>query len=65
MQKPCFGDIFDHFWPFLPDGNFFEKNLALRHTTIYGPCQVSEKTNEPIPRKLIDRQKVGRTDPIS
>ena len=25
-----------------------------------GPCQVSEKTNEPIQRKLTDRQKDGR-----
>ena len=26
-----------HFWPFLPDGDFFLKNSALSHTTIYGP----------------------------
>ena len=43
----------------------FPKNLALLHTTIYGPltpCKVSEKTNEPIPRKPTDRQTDGRTD---
>ena len=26
-----------HFWPFLPDGDFFPKKSALSHTTIYGP----------------------------
>ena len=41
-----------HFLPFLPNGDFFKKKLALSHTTIYGPltpCQVSEKANEPNP----------------
>ena len=57
-----------HFWPFLvifARWGFFPKNPALSHTTIYGPltpCYVSEKTNEPIPRKLTDRQKDGWTD---
>ena len=27
--------FFDHFWPFLPDGDFFKK-IQLLHTTIYG-----------------------------
>ena len=61
--KPCFGAIFDHFWSFLPDRVFFHKIWLCHTTTIYGllrPCQVSEKTNEPIPRKLTDRQKDGR-----
>ena len=56
----------DHFWPFLPDGNFFQKT-QLSHTTIYRPltlCQVSEKTNEPIPRKIMDRWKEGQTNRI-
>ena len=26
-----------HFWPFLPDGDFFPRNPAVSHTTIYGP----------------------------
>ena len=26
----------DHFWSFLPDEDFFQKNPALSHTTIYG-----------------------------
>ena len=67
-----------HFWPFLPDGDFYEK-IRLSHTTIDGPltpCYIwtpntpnikfSDKTNEPIPRKLTDRSKDewkdGRTD---
>ena len=37
VQKPCFGAIFDHFWSFLPDGDFSQKNLALSHAIIYGP----------------------------
>ena len=57
-----------HFWPFLvifARWGFFPKNPALSHTTIYGPltpCQVSEKTNEPILRKLTDRWKDGRME---
>ena len=44
---------------------FFQKKIRLCHTIIYGsltPCYVSEKTNEPIPRKLTDRRKDGRTE---
>ena len=57
-----------HFWPFLvifAQRGFFHKSLVLSHTTIYGPltpCWVSEKTNEPIQRKLMDRQKDRRKD---
>ena len=45
-------------------GSFCKKSMS--HTAIYGPktpCQVSEKTNEQIPRKLTVRRKDGRTDP--
>ena len=55
-----------HFWPFFPDKDFFQK-IQLSHTTIYGPltlCYVSEKTNEPIPIKLIGRWKEGQTNHI-
>ena len=51
-----------HFWPFLPDGDFFQK-IQLSHTTIYGLltlCWVSEKNNEPIPRKIMGRWKEGQ-----
>ena len=34
--KTMFWVIFDHFWSFLPDGDFFQK-IRLLHTTIYGP----------------------------
>ena len=53
-----------HFWPFLPHVDFFQI-IRLSQKTIYGPptpCWVSEKTNEPILKKLTDRQKDGRTD---
>ena len=52
-----------HFWPFLvifAQWGFFPRNPALSQITLYGlltPCQVSEKTNELILRKLTDRQK--------
>ena len=49
------GAIFDHFWSFLPNGDFStKKNQPVSHTSPHGPltCKVSEKTNEPIPRKL-------------
>ena len=45
--------------------DFFKKNLALSCTIRHEPltlCWVSEKINEPIPRKLTDKQKDGRTD---
>ena len=54
--KPCFWAIFDH---------FFQKNPAPSHITRYGPltpCQVSEKTNEPILRKLTNRRKDRQTN---
>ena len=50
-----------HFYPTA----IFSKKIRLCHTIIYGPltpCYVSEKTNEPIPRKLTDRRKDGRTE---
>ena len=56
-----------HFWPFLvilPDRDFLQK-IQLSHTSIYGPltaCWVSQKTNEPIPRKLLNRRKDTRKD---
>ena len=34
--KPCFQAIFDHFWSFLPDGDFFQKILFC-HTQYMGP----------------------------
>ena len=31
VQKPCLWAIFDHFWSFLPDGDFFQK-IRFCHT---------------------------------
>ena len=39
--------------------------MALSHTTLYeflAPCQISEKTNDTIPRKHLDRRTDGRTE---
>ena len=45
----------------------FPKNPALSHTTTYGLltlCSVSEKTIEPIPRKLMGGWKKGQANRI-
>ena len=61
--------FFGHFWPFLPDGNFFQK-IQLCHTQLYMAPNIklsfkfSEKTNKSITRKLSTRRKDGQTDPI-
>ena len=77
-KTPDFGPfltIFGHFCPMRP---FSKKSGSVTHLTIYEPltpCYVSEKTHEPIVRKVKDSQKVrqdgrkGRqkdiqTDPI-
>ena len=55
--------VFGPFTPFL--GHFFFLNPALSHTATHKPLTphwVSEKTNEPIPRKLPDRKTKGRKD---
>ena len=57
-----------HFWLFLvifAQWGFFQKSPALSHITRYRPltpCQVSEKTNGPILRKLMDRWKARQID---
>ena len=50
-----------HFWPFLvifAQWEFFQKNQAVTHNYIRAPNTM------PILRKLTDRRKDGRTDPI-
>ena len=49
-----FWEHFDHFWSFLLDGDFFQK---IQLSLLFGSltlCQVSEKTKEPILKKLTD-----------
>ena len=70
--KTHFGVIFDHYWSFLLERDFSkklgQKNRAVMHISIWAltTYKVSEKTNEPIPRKLperrTDRRMEGRTD---
>ena len=57
-QKPHFGPDLRSFSPNLGCQKIFLKNLASSVTRFYGqlsPCTISEKTNDPILRKLSDR----------
>ena len=52
---------FSQFW----DKNDFPENPALSRTTpneFLAPCHISEKTNDTIPRKRLDRTTDGRKD---
>ena len=56
-----FWALFPNFWAKI----FFPENPALSRTTSYeflAPCQISEKTNDTIPRKCLDKRIDGRTD---
>ena len=60
MKNPIFCPFLAHFPHFLSK-KIFSKNLVLSRTTTHGPltpCWVSEKTNEPFPRK----RPYGRTE---
>ena len=61
-KNPIFG-----LFPRFLGQKFFQKNLALSNTTLsrlLAPCQNSEKSNDPIPRKHPDSRKTeGWTDP--
>ena len=64
LKKPCFWPILGLFFPVLGLQKFPE-NPALPRTTSYeflAPCQVSEKANDTIPRKRVDRRTDGRMD---
>ena len=52
----------DHFWPFLPDGDFFQKNPTLSHTAIYGPLTPSFRKNYWANSKKTYGQTEGRMD---
>ena len=59
--KTLFLGLFRPFSPIFQKMRIFPKNPALSLFYIYGPltsCKISEKTNEPIPRKV----RYGRTD---
>ena len=70
LKKPVlahFGQIF----PILVAKKMFSENPALSRTTsqrILSPCQISEKNNNAIPKKCLERRTdgrtEGRTDPI-
>ena len=65
LKKPCFWSILGPFSQFLVKKKIFPENLAPSRTTSYAflaPCQISEKTNDTIPRKRLDRRTDGRTD---
>ena len=60
-KKPGFGSDYWPIWPKFRTPIFFKKNLVLSVTRYHGqlsPCAISEKTNDPIWRKLSD----GRTE---
>ena len=60
--------IFGPFWAQFPNfggKKILTENPALSRTTSHGilaPCQISEKTNDIIPRKCVDRRTDGKTD---
>ena len=64
LKKPCFGT----FWTLFPNFGVkknLPKNPALSRTTSFeflAPCQISEKANDAIPRKRLDRRTNGRTE---
>ena len=65
LKKPWFWPILDPFAQFWAKKKFSQK--ALSHATsneFLAPCQISEKTNDTIPRKCLDRRTEGWTDPI-
>ena len=64
FKKPYSGPVFGLFSPFFGQKKYFQKSALsriIRHGPLT-PCRVSEKTNEPIPRKLLDRRTEGRKD---
>ena len=63
-KEPSFGHGFVEFDPNSFRLKFFSTNLASSVTRCHGQlssCRISENTNNPILRKLIDRQTEGQT----
>ena len=66
LKNPYFWSNFDPFSQCFGQRKFFEKDLVLSHTTSFGFLALHhaknlEKTNNPIPRKHLDRGKDGQT----
>ena len=64
LKTSCFWRIFGPFSNFKAKKIFLE-NPALSRTASYeflAPCQISEKTNDTIPRKRLDRMTEGQKD---
>ena len=60
LKNPVFGLFLAHFSQFLGQKKFFQK-IQLFHAQLHkgflAPCQNSEKTNDPIRRKCLERRK--------
>ena len=64
FKKPFLDPFLVYFPHFLCKKKSCQKSALsriIRHGPLT-PCRVSEKTNEPIPRKLLDRMTEGRKD---
>ena len=66
LKKKCFWLVLGPFsFPILGAKKTFPENPTLSRTTSHGiltPFQISEKTNDRIPRKHLDRRTDGRRD---
>ena len=63
--KTLFLGLFRPFFPIFEKMRIFPKNPALSLLCLYGPltsCKISQKTDEPIMRKVCYRRTDGRTD---
>ena len=61
LKKSCFWPIF----PIFGAKKIFPENSVLPCATSHGilaPCQISEKANDAIPRKRLDKWTNGKTD---
>ena len=66
FKKPNIWSNISAFPQFFEQKMFFQKSNSVMHNLkgFLAPCQNSEKSNDPIPRKHPDRLQDGWTDPI-
>ena len=59
LKKPCFWPILGPLFPI-----FWEKKFSSRTAShgLLAPCRISEKTNDTIPRKCLDRRTDKKTE---